>query len=294
MSANKPRTATGVALLRAAGAHELDPVFRNPDYLAEFLLPLTLRFIVRERPFRSMLVWASKRRIPGGYYFHIARTKHIDSVLQQCVKDGITQVVNLGAGFDTRAHRFKDVLEGINVIEVDHPATQVVKLERLNHVNAELLSDKVDYVPLDFESQKVESLLEFHYDPKQSTLFILEGICMYINPEAVDSVFDFIRKKSGSGSSVVFDYIFSRMLQKDFRYYGSRQSYDYANKLGSPYKSGFPEGEIGSYLARKGAKILSEYDASMLDSTYLRDSSGVVRGRIWEYTNIVHASFESE
>ena len=152
-------TAVGVAALRAAGALERDVAVRNPDYLAVGLLPPTLRVIAKLRPLVRLIIRQYHRILPGGYYFHTARTKHIDMVLKQCAHEGIEQLVILGAGFDTRSYRFKDVLTGTRVFEVDLPGTQVIKKEQLTKALGSL-PENVSYLPVDLNTQSLDTLLE--------------------------------------------------------------------------------------------------------------------------------------
>ena len=287
------KTAVGVAALRAAGALERDPAVRNPDYMAVKLLPSMLRAIAKIRPLVSLIIRQYHRILPGGYYFHAARTKHIDMVLQQCTQEGLEQLVILGAGFDTRSYRFKDVLTGTRVFEVDLHGTQVIKKEQLTKALGSL-PENVSYLPVDLNTQSLDTLLELGYSPDRKTLFIWEGVCMYIKPEAVDEVLSFVRQHSGTGSSVVFDYLFQSMVEGRCDYHGARESARYVAKRGEPYLFGIEEGTINDFLEARGFRVLSEYTPETLESTYLRRSDGKIHGRVFGYTNIVHALVESQ
>ena len=282
-------TAVGVAALRAASAQERDLAVRNPDYLAISLLPPGLRTVAKLRPLAWLVLRRYHQILPGAYYFHTARTKHIDAVLQQCAEQGMEQLVILGAGFDTRAHRFKDILTNIKVFEVDHPDTQATKKEQVGKLKASSL-ENVIYVPIDFNTQSLDTLLEYGYSATPTTLFIWEGVCMYITPEAVDSVLSFVSNRSGPGSSIVFDYIFQSVVEGRCDYYGARESSRYVAKRGEPYLFGIEEGTIGEFLKARGLRILSEFTPEMLERTYLRRSDAKIHGKVYGYTNIVHAS----
>lgn len=286
-------TAIGVAALRAAAAHERDPAVRNPDYLAISLLPLRLRALVKLRPLAQLALKKYHRTLPGAYYFHIARTKHIDTVLQQCVEQGIGQLVILGAGFDTRAHRFKDILAKTRVFEIDYPNTQAIKINRVTKLKSGFQRN-VTYVPIDFNTQSLDTLLESGYSTTPMTLFIWEGVCMYISPEAVDKVLSFVSHRSGTGSSIVFDYIFQSMVEGRCDYYGARESSQYVAKRGEPYLFGIEEGTIEEFLEGRGLRMLSEFTPEMLERTYLTRHDGKVHGKVYRYTNIVHALVQPE
>ena len=60
-----------------------------------------------------------------------SRTRYIDDYLHECIDDEIKQLVILGAGYDSRAYRFDDLKGKVKVFELDHPATQKVKIEKI-------------------------------------------------------------------------------------------------------------------------------------------------------------------
>ena len=284
-------TAVGVAALRAVGAQERDPAVRNPDFLASSLLPLRLRTVARLRPLAWLVLKQYHRILPGAYYFHTARTKHIDAVLQQCAKRGMKQLVILGAGLDSRAYRFKDILSNTKVFEVDYPGTQAIKKEKVAKLKGGFPWN-VTYIPIDFNTQSLDILLEAGYSSALTTLFIWEGVCMYVTPEAVDKVLEFVSHHSGSGSSIVFDYIFQSMVEGRCDYYGARESSQYVAKRGEPYLFGIEEGTAGEFLKARQFRVLSEFTPEMLEQTYLTRSDGKIHGKVYGYTNIVEASIQ--
>lgn len=293
MAKNKGKsTAVGVAAMRAVGAQEHDSAIRNPDYLAVKLLPFGLRAIVTIRPLARLVLRQYHRILPGSYYFHIARTKHIDAVLQQCVEQGMQQLVILGAGFDTRAYRFKETLNNIQIFEVDYPGTQALKKERVSKLK-DSVQTTTAYVPIDFNAKSLDALLESGYSITLRTLFIWEGVCMYISPDAVDKVLGFVRHRSGPGSSIVFDYIFKSMVEGKCDYYGARESSRYVAKRGEAYTFGIEEGMVKEFLTARGFRLQSEFTPEMLEKTYLLGCNGKTCGKVYGYTNIVHASTQS-
>jgi methyltransferase (TIGR00027 family) len=103
-----------------------------------------------------LLITLSKLFVNTGLYdriakgvvgFIIARERYIDDYLITCLQQGFNQIVILGAGFDTRAYRINGI-DKTKVFEVEHPATQMVKLEKLQKIIAPL-PDRVTFVPVD-------------------------------------------------------------------------------------------------------------------------------------------------
>lgn len=76
--------------------------------------------------------------VPGFHDFFIARTRYMDDVLERSLANGLQQLVILGAGYDSRAYRFKALKQRVRVFEVDHPATQEVKKTRVKDAFGEL------------------------------------------------------------------------------------------------------------------------------------------------------------
>src|SRR5262249_1078788 len=103
------RTSIVVAALRAFGAREPDAAVRNPDSLAERLLSSKELDLIRDHPIANALgqVYQEARRkqeVCGMSNLLLVRTRFFDECLQSALKGGATQVVILGAGFDTRAY----------------------------------------------------------------------------------------------------------------------------------------------------------------------------------------------
>ena len=67
----------------------------------------------------------------GFVWLMLVRTRFIDELMERAVRSGATQLVILGAGFDTRAHRFTELLKDAAVIEIDYGATQEYKRRRV-------------------------------------------------------------------------------------------------------------------------------------------------------------------
>ena len=67
----------------------------------------------------------------AAYYMINVRTHYIDAALERAAAAGVTQVVVLGAGFDSRAYRFRVSHPTLRFFEVDLPATSDDKQRRL-------------------------------------------------------------------------------------------------------------------------------------------------------------------
>jgi len=112
------KTAELTAVGRAFGHEDPDLVIRNPDYLAQKFLSMPWK-IAKTPLFRKLVMKLYEKKLPGQYIFAQVRTLFFDEILQQELEQGIEQLVILGAGFDSRAHRFEQALKNVKVFEVD-------------------------------------------------------------------------------------------------------------------------------------------------------------------------------
>ena len=209
------RTSIYVAAARAIGAREPDPTVRNPDGLAELLLGDTSRFDVEHpvvlalrKPYDEAMADIEVVNIVRAM---MIRTRFIDEALDRAVAGGAAQVVILGAGFDTHAYRCRVLLAGIRVFEVDRPATQALKRERVREAIGEI-PENLTYVPIDFQHDDLGGVLARHgHDRTQPTFFIMEGVTMYVPEGDVRRTLQFIGRHP-LGSGVVFDFVPKGMI----------------------------------------------------------------------------------
>jgi methyltransferase (TIGR00027 family) len=108
---------------------------------------------------------------------------------------------------DTFAFRRPELMERLEVFEVDHPATQEFKLQRLAELGWEHPAN-LHFIPIDFTKEKLETALtrSISYDPKVKSFFSWFGVTPYLTLEEVSTVLRSIANISPAGSTVVFDY----------------------------------------------------------------------------------------
>ena len=187
---------------------------------------------------------------PGATAFIAVRERYIDDYLIESLKEGLDQVVILGAGFDTRAYRIQGI-EKTRVFEVDYPATQEAKLKGLKKV-IDPLPANVTFVPLDFNTQTLgEGLSAKGFNEHGKTLFIWQGVTYFLTAEGVDSTLAFIAHHSGPGSSVIFDYFYNETLRDTKNGYG--KSLRWAQRLSNEaYMFGIDRGQVEPFLTQRG------------------------------------------
>lgn len=145
---------------------------------------------------------------PWAVYMQV-RTKALDDALRAFVAGGGRQVVILGAGFDARASRLRDALDGAMVYEVDHPATQAKKRALFGEAPR-----ATRYIAWDFEGDPMAALparlAAEGLDPAAPTFTLWEGVTMYLSAEAIAATLDAVRGYSAAGSQLAFNYLAKR------------------------------------------------------------------------------------
>jgi methyltransferase (TIGR00027 family) len=204
-----------VAAGRAVGAREPDPSVRNPDYLAEKLLGDTAPLHLDHPAVRALNLPYDEAmqdvEVVSIVRAMLIRTRFIDDALERAIAGGATQVAILGAGFDSHAYRCERLLANVKVFEIDRPATQALKRQRVQEVLGNPPSN-LTYVPIDFQHESLADVLQRHgYDPSQRTFFILEGVTMYVPEQGVKSTLRFVASHP-PGSAIVFDFVYRAMI----------------------------------------------------------------------------------
>jgi len=134
------------------------------------------------------------------------RSRVVEEKLVAARQRGIKQLVILGAGLDSTAYRCKSLTDGIQVFEVDHPATQQWKKEQLELADIPV-PDNVNFVGFDFEQQTLaEALQTGGVSQAEMTFFAWLGVTMYLTDEAICASLA-VMGAYPKGSQVVLDFI---------------------------------------------------------------------------------------
>ncbi|MFD9702550.1 class I SAM-dependent methyltransferase [Lentzea sp. NPDC059081] len=144
--------------------------------------------------------------------FFASRARFAEDAVAAAVAGGVRQVVVLGAGLDTFA--FRNPHRDVRVFEVDHPATQAWKRERL--ATAGISSpETVTFVPVDFETQALATELESAgFNRAEPAVFVWLGVVYYLTPDAARATLAYIAGQGGS-VEVVFDYLRSAVTEEE-------------------------------------------------------------------------------
>ena len=285
---NPSKTAEGIAINRAAESRrpEHSRVFHDP-YAVHFFSEQTLR--VLRRPLLAWCLRTYRRwQYRGMYGAIVCRVRFIDDVLCSSIEDGADQVVLLGAGYDMRAYRFAHLMDGVKVFEVDDPDTQMVKTQKMKTIPG-TPPVNISYVPMRFGRDDLRANLNSRgYDPEGKTLFIWEGVTMYLNLEEIDATLEFVVRHSGPGSSIVFDAFPPSIADGTNTRREVKALKKYTGSVGEPIRSGLHFGEIESFMKDRGFGHVRNVHVEQCRSDYLRPLNR--KERVTPIFTFVHAT----
>lgn len=252
-------TAEYIALFRA-----LESV-RRPAETRLFDDPLAVRCL--RPPFRTLALAARLPSVlsgverfvdwrwPGVRLAAQGRTRIIDEALKRAVAAGVAQLVILGAGYDTRAHRMPELAK-CRVFEVDHPLTSANKQQLA--APWKRLTPELRYVPVDFERDDLHGRLgEQGFERKQAAFFIWEGVVNYLSEESVNRTLRFVAESTPE-SEVVFTYVHRDVLEGTRAFKGTRKLFRTLARTSEPWKFGFDPAELGEDLQKLGLALVWE------------------------------------
>jgi methyltransferase (TIGR00027 family) len=277
---NEPsRTAEAVCLFRASDQRRPpDARIVDDPYARWFLGPL-FRAALTALEVTGRLGELAEEYSPGLMAYVLARHRFIDDALVAALSQGrAEQVVVLGAGYDTRAQRFADRLNGRRVFELDFPATSRRKGQILAERSKELPQVDLQRVEIDFLTQKIEDVLDqAGFVRGAPTFFVWEGVSMYLTRNAVKGTLSTIRDLGGPGSELAMDFWY---LLDDHSLLAAahRAGANLLHLLGEPITFGIHPEDVGWFLERIGLDLIECVEAKELESRYVKDERSIYPG----------------
>jgi len=279
MQANQvSKTAMGTAFMRAYhAAHDHPKIF--DDFLARHMITAEeYRHMITAEEYRE----SEERHLKAFQKFHpdwaarfsdqrralacwmqsagapaivLSRAHYTEDILEQAVHAGVKQYVILGAGMDTFAVRRPDLLERLQVFEVDHPATQAHKRERLLNICKEP-PQHLHFIPVDFSQENLATALgRSAYDQKAPTFFSWLGVTYYLTREALLTTFAAIAGLAPSGSTVIFDYLDAEAFIPERVARRVEIMIEIVKRVGEPMLTGFDPSTLAEDLSRVGLRL---------------------------------------
>ena len=273
------RTAEYMALFRALESARPAAERLFEDRLAKAFLAARFRFVVALSgiPLAGALVRAFiDHRWPGARTSAVARTRFIDEAAEKALASGIRQAVILGAGFDARAYRLRDMGRAA-VFEVDHPATSAAKRTVVETALASV-PRHVRFVTVDFNAEPLPTaMLTTGFDPTRPTLFIWEGVTNYLTADAVDATLRWCASAS-AGSQVLFTYIHQQIFDAPQAFGDTERLFATLGAAGERWTFGLDPSDLSGFLEQRGLTLVQDVGASDYRARYFGPSASRMRG----------------
>ena len=169
---------------------------------------------------------------------------------------------------DTFAFRRRDLLVRLHVFEIDHPATQAFKRNRITALGWEI-PGHLHLVSLDFTKEKLDAILKCPpYDPRALTFFSWLGVTYYLSRDTVFDTLGAVARISSRGSMIVFDYLDPNVYSTEKAAERVKAVMDSLQSLGEPLKGGFDPSTLDSDLARIGFSLQENLTPSDIGQRY--------------------------
>lgn len=198
----------------------------------------------------------------------IIRTRYTEDALADAVARGVRQFVIIGAGMDSFALRRPAFASDLQVFEVDHPATQELKLRRLASSGVEAQRG-VHYVSADLGVDSIDDVLgrsPFHAG--QPSFFSWLGVTVYLTREANLNTLQAIAASGAPDSEVVFDFRDQRTDDSEPPDEGAARVLAQFARASEPWISGFDPAELGDELLAVGLALIEDLSPADLRSRY--------------------------
>lgn len=260
MKAGEPsETAVRIAINQAAAASdpELRRVLADPDepYSEWFVTEHSLRArqqlaLWRSEKGKPILQALADGMEPGGPVSILLRKRWIEDQVRVALREA-PQMVVLGAGYDALALRLLDSFPWVRFVEVDHPATQAVKRRALEAHGG--VPSRLALVPLDLAQLTLAETLarEPSWDGTIPTVFVAEGLLMFLAEPEVDRLLGFVAERGESRL------IFSFTDRKELLTRGSRvfKTAQMLKLSGEPIQWSLEPDALGGFLAERGLRL---------------------------------------
>jgi methyltransferase (TIGR00027 family) len=219
-----------------------------------------------------------------GRLFTAARSRIAEDALSRAAEKGVRQIVILGAGLDTFALRNPHGAQ-IRIYEVDHPASQEWKRQRIAEAQI-ALPPWLTLVPVDFERDDVgEKLVAAGFHRNSPAFFTWLGVVPYLTQDAIGRTLEYM--SSIQNSEVVFDYVeppeaFSEELRQL-----EKARTEQLEKIGERSDTHFDPAGIAAVLRSHGFCAIEDINFQEIASRFGGVVQGLAPGHLGAH--VVHA-----
>jgi methyltransferase (TIGR00027 family) len=163
------------------------------------------------------------------------RTRYFDDRVSHGLAQGIRQIVILAAGMDTRPYRLP-FPEGTWVYELDRPEVLTYKQEKLANTSPRCTRHAVG---VDLRGEWQSKLIEAGMNTTDRTLWLIEGLLVYLDEADVLTLFEKVNSLSVPNSLLLFDVLGRSLINAP----QMAQHRRFSEKLAAPWRFGLDEPE---------------------------------------------------
>lgn len=218
-------------------------------------------------PDREAAIRSIMQRI-ASFPIVLGRARYAEDLLATAVAEGVRQYVILGAGMDSFAFRCPELAAKLRVYEIDHPAMQTFKRNRLRELGWDT-PENLHFIPVDFATGNLSEALDTSsYERDMPTFFSWLGVTYYLSRESVFSNFSSISQVASKGSMIVFDYLDSDAFIPEKTSPRIHHMLAAVKEAGEPMLSGFDPLKLANELKQYGVHVREDMGPVEIQQRY--------------------------
>lgn len=284
-SRGSSRTAELAAMTRTLATHSTIASGVMNDLFARYFMGPSVKIpYFFNRIFLLINPWFWCRGINSvGFLIALCRHRFMADIMEESLRQGIKQIVIIGAGYDTITLRKPELFANIKVFEVDHPNTQNRKRKILSRHSLVTHPD-LEFVPHDLEKDNLTKvLLERGLDIEQEVMVVAEGILSYLSGNSIDRLINDLSNLSDKNVKIAADYRLPQINARDVPLTIRRWRNEF-KMMNERYRSFFSGKDLEQKLTDHGFRIIrhrnmielwEEY-STQRPPDYLRQVAGIV------------------
>jgi methyltransferase (TIGR00027 family) len=200
----------------------------------------------------------------------LIRNRYAEDCLAECVAQGLRQYVIVGAGLDTFAFRQPAWASSVCVFEIDHPATQRWKRDRLAAAGI-TIPPNLRFVPIDFETTSLaDALRATDFDFGNGAFCSWLGVTQYLTPTAISRMLKFVVSLPRS-SEIVFSFIVPLETLSGIEAEALAMASRRSAEVGEPWLTTFRTEELKSQLCALGFSDVIHLTPEEAHERYLKN-----------------------
>jgi len=202
--------------------------------------------IVRQSWFRPIAKLVERITIPGILLHYALRKRCIKALVRSALGNGVSQVVILGAGFDSLSSELQREFSTSLFWEIDHPATQRHKVRACSEIGVKQLH----FLAIDLSTAGVDkdALTRSGFDAAKPTFWIAEGLLMYFPADIVSSLMKTLSTLSASASEFAFTFM-EKQADGHIRFDPQTKLVDWwLGRRGEPFLWGTTRSELAEFI----------------------------------------------